>query len=122
MTAKRVVVVDDDADMRLLVKLVVESDGDRRVVAEYDACPERCETVPDVLVLDNQMRDTTGIECARRITASFPTLPIILFSAYLDPTVEHQAASVGIAACLPKDQYHQLPELIDSLVAAAPFN
>jgi CheY-like chemotaxis protein len=126
MTPKTVVVVDDDPDMRLLVRLVIEARGDCRVVAELVDGPEaideleqmRPPPVPDVLVLDNHMQVMTGLEVAERVLADHPGLPIILFSAFLSSDVQTRAEELGISACLAKGDYDQLPSLINRLTAA----
>jgi CheY-like chemotaxis protein len=126
MTPKTVVVVDDDPDMRLLVRLVIEARGDCRVVAELVDGPEALleidqlapPPVPDVLVLDNHMQVMTGLEVAERVLGDYPDLPIILFSAYLNTDVQARAEELGIARCLAKGDYNQLPALIHELTAA----
>ena len=126
MAPKTVIVVDDDPDMRLLVRLVIEARGDCRVVAELVDGPEALEQidqlrpppVPDVLVLDNHMQLMTGLEVAEIVLGDYPDLPIILFSAYLNSDVQNRADELGIARCLAKGDYDQLPTLINELTAA----
>ena len=60
------------------------------------------ETEPDVILLDQQMPEMTGLEAAEAILAEQPDQRIILYSAYLDPETHRKASELGIRACVPK--------------------
>jgi len=112
-------IVDDNEDMRSLVRLVVELDPDMEVVAE---AADACEAIhawrdhqPDSIVLDQQLPSATGLDVAEYILREDPTTPIVLFSAYLDDAAIARAEELGVLACLPKDQVQQLPRLLARL-------
>lgn len=120
-------IVDDELDMRVLVRLVFEiandgltvigeaSDGVEalRVWRDLDGPPQ-----PDVVILDNRMPGLSGIEAAEQILRERPEQLIVLYSAFLDDTVRARAREVGIARCVSKDDLERLPEIVRGLVAA----
>jgi CheY-like chemotaxis protein len=119
-----VLVADDEADLRTLVRAVVERagfeiveeavDGDEALAAVTRLSPP---PVPTVMVLDNQMPGLSGLEVAERVLAETPGQRIILFSAFLDANVRARAQEVGISVCLSKTDVHRLPEVISALAA-----
>ena len=120
-------IVDDEMDMRMLVRVVIEmfnhglsivaeaADGDEaiQVWRDLDGPP-----VPDVVILDNRMPGLTGIEVAKQILDERPDQLIVLYSAFLDDEVRAQAAAVGIATCVSKEELDRLPGVIQDLMAA----
>ena len=120
-----VLIVDDEPDIRLLVRMILEgADSEVRIVAEAidgtDALGvfERLQAppVPDVVVLDNRMPKMSGMDVARQLLTKVPSQHIILFSAYLDQRTAKEAASIGIGACLAKDDINQLPDVIRGML------
>lgn len=115
-----VLIVDDDEDMRLLVKLKLELSGQIEVVAEavdgIDALDSFVSLdpppVPQVVVLDNRMPGMTGLEVAAHLLESVPTQRIILFSAYLDDATVAQARNLGITEVVSKNDVNNLPDII----------
>jgi DNA-binding NarL/FixJ family response regulator len=119
-------IVDDELDMRMLVRLVIEmannglsiigeaADGEEalRVWRDFE------EPEPDVVILDNRMPELTGLEVARQILAERPSQLILLYSAFLDDAVRAKAADIGIARCVSKHELDQLPALINELTSA----
>ena len=100
-------IVDDEMDMRMLVRVVIEmanhglsivgeaADGDEaiQVWRDLDGPP-----VPDVVILDNRMPGLTGHRGGRADPRrSGPGQLIVLYSAFLDDEVRAQAEEVGIA-------------------------
>jgi CheY-like chemotaxis protein len=120
-------IVDDELDMRVLVRLVFEiandgltvigeaSDGVEalRVWRDLDGPPE-----PDVVILDNRMPGLSGIEAAEQILRERPDQLIVLYSAFLDDTVRARAREVGIARCVSKNDLERLPDIVKGLIAA----
>jgi len=124
--ATTLLVVDDEVDMRLLVRSVMALAGDGfAIVAEAADGIEAIERwrglggppVPDVIILDNRMPNRSGLEVAEDILQERPDQRIVLFSAFLDDRVRAKAREVGIAACLTKEDVAELPELLARLRA-----
>ena len=127
-TPTTILVVDDELDMRTLVRVVIDlanhgltvageaADGHEALSAweALDGPPE-----PDVIVLDNRMPGQSGLEVAQQILRQRPDQLIVLFSAFLDDEIRKQAAELGISACVSKDEVHALPDVIWNLEAVA---
>jgi CheY-like chemotaxis protein len=120
-------IVDDELDMRMLVRLVIEmANGGLSIVGEAADGAEALRVwrdldgppVPDVVILDNRMPELTGLEVARQILAERPAQLIVLYSAFLDDDVRARAAEIGITRCVSKHELEQLPSLIRELTAA----
>ncbi|MCU1373157.1 MAG: Response regulator containing a CheY-like receiver domain and an DNA-binding domain [Actinomycetia bacterium] len=112
--SNRALIVDDDDDMRFLVRVLIEAANEGLAVAAEARNAEEAvdrwrEHQPDVIVLDNRMPGRSGLEVAAEILAEQPDQSIILFSAYLDDETVRRAGTLGVRACLSKDHYDQLP-------------
>ncbi|RDB44039.1 phosphate regulon transcriptional regulatory protein PhoB [Halomonas sp. DQ26W] len=85
MTAKTVLIVDDEAPIREMIAVALEM-ADYRVLEADNAQTAHAMVVdhqPDLLLLDWMMPGTSGIELARRLKRETATseLPIILLTA-----------------------------------------
>ncbi len=120
-----VLIVDDEIDMRTLVRVVLgAANRGIDVVAEavdgidalagFDALDP--PPVPTVVILDNRMPGLSGIEVAREILRRRPEQHIILFSAFLTAEIRAEAKDLGIDACVSKDDLMHLPEVVIKLV------
>jgi two-component system chemotaxis response regulator CheY len=116
-TTNRTLIVDDDEDMRFLLRAVIERANEGLQVAGEAAdateAIDRFRAVdPDVIVLDHRMPGATGLQVAAQILAERPEQSIILFSAFLDDELISSAAELGIRACISKDRYDDIPEAL----------
>ena len=105
-------VVDDTDHVRTMLAEMLELDGFEVVAraANGDEAVARAADVnPDVIVMDLKMPGIDGLEATRQIKMERPDQPVILYTAYLDPTIEAQAKEVGVTLCLGK--IDGLPEL-----------
>lgn len=102
MTARRVLVVDDDDGIRDFVRMALSDDG-------YDvatACDgaEAIETArgfePHLVILDVRMVGMDGVEFARAYRDTPGHAPVLVFTAARDP--EGTAAEMGADAFLAK--------------------
>jgi len=125
-TGHGVLVVDDEADIRELVRVVLStSDLAISVIenavdgaAALDALPllrRQCESV--VVVLDKQLPDLDGLDVAKAMLERDPTELIVLFTAYLTDDVSQQAGRLGIKSCVTKSRLQMLPAVISVLLS-----
>ena len=110
----RTLIVDDDEDMRFLLRVLIEAANEGLTIAAEassgdEAIVQWREHQPDVVVLDHRMPDRMGLDVAAEILAERPGQSIILFSAYLDEETIARAGELGVRACLSKDDYDELP-------------
>jgi DNA-binding NarL/FixJ family response regulator len=118
-------VVDDQPDIRLLIRVLIDmADEGLGVVGEAangtEALERAKEVNPLVVVLDEMMPGMDGVETASRLRASRPAQIVILCSAYLDEDVVARALAAGIVQCVPKARVDELPDIIRAAVAAHP--
>jgi two-component system, chemotaxis family, chemotaxis protein CheY len=112
-------IVDDQPDVRYLVRVILEDSGaDVVVVAEASGGEEALMALdaanPDVVVLDAMMPIRDGFETAELIRSKRPGQAILLCSALVDEAVLERAREAGIAACLPKEALDALaPAVLD---------
>jgi CheY-like chemotaxis protein len=108
-----VLVVDDEEDVRLALRVMLQAQGWRAEEASNgEEALERCRRGGvDILVLDHKMPGLTGIEVARMLREDGYRAPIILYSAYLTPELEAEADSLGLWA-IGKEH---VEELMDTL-------
>jgi DNA-binding NarL/FixJ family response regulator len=95
-TAVRVVIADDHAPYRRGMQIVVELEGSARVVGEASNGDEAlavCTRLrPDVVLMDIDMPELSGLEAMKRIVAARLPSRILILSLYDDEDL--------IAACL----------------------
>jgi CheY-like chemotaxis protein len=104
-TAPRVAVAEDDADMRALVADALRRDGCRvielsdgaqllvRIARQYRHS-EPAEPL-DLIVSDVRMPVITGLEILRGLRDAHCTTPVILMTAFGDPSTRHEAEALG---------------------------
>ena len=115
----KVMVVDDTEHVRTMLAEMLTLDG-FDVVAQSASGDEAIATIadadPHVVVMDLKMPGIDGLETTRRIKESRPTQAVILYTAYLDATIEREAKQVGVTLCLGKiDGLQELERQISRL-------
>ena len=109
MSKVSVLIVDDEDDMRALMRSLIELANDGLSVAGTagdgdEALLRWREQRPDIVLLDHRMPGRSGLEIAEVILRENPNQAVVLFSAFLDPDVARTAESLGVRACLKKDE------------------
>ncbi|MGW4521794.1 response regulator [Amycolatopsis sp. NPDC004378] len=106
MTEVRVLISDDDAMIRDVLKEVLDSESDIAVVAVAGDADEAIRLAerhrPAVAVLDVRMPGGGGARAAREITRRSPETAILAFSAYADRTSMAGLAAAGVTEYLVK--------------------
>ena len=112
-----VLIVDDDAHMRRVLRVLIEDSGEGlAVVGEAGTGEEACalwaRLRPQLVLLDQRLPDMLGFDVAKRIFAQQPDQGILLLSGYLDAATEQRAQALGIRAALSKSN---LTEVVAAL-------
>ena len=113
-------IVDDSADVRFLLRAIIDDAGGELVVAgEADGARAALDTIdaidPDVVVLDHMMPVVGGLEAAPMIRERRPGQKLLLCSALVDGEVREKAAAAGIDECVGKDDLEAIPRVALSL-------
>ncbi|MBW3577965.1 MAG: response regulator [Actinobacteria bacterium] len=114
---RRVLVADDEPDVRLIVRLQLQRAG--WVVDEAASGEEVLQRFQTgelhALVIDQRMAGISGLDTARALIDLGYDLPIVLFSAYLTPDVEVCARDLGLIT-LAKSEITTLADTLHALL------
>jgi DNA-binding NarL/FixJ family response regulator len=103
---RTVLIVDDVADLRMLVRLSLELDGDFEVVGEagdgFEAITEAERHQPDLVVLDLAMPNLDGLEALPRILAVAPDTRVVVVSGFAGSRLRDPAMAAGAVAYVEK--------------------
>ena len=119
---KRILIVDDSAPTRGLVRTFLESRSGFEVCGEaadgVEGIQKGRELKPDLIVLDYSMPRLDGLQAAVVLHQIVPNIPIILFTLYKGVIPLHLAQAAGVATILSKtDQLTVLADEAQKLTA-----
>ncbi len=115
----RILVVDDSATMRSVLRTELERQAEWIVVGEAGSGRDALKTFrdyrPNVTVMDYSMPGMDGLEAARQLKEQDPNAIILMVTA--DPTIQLQreARKTGINGFCPKDQVSCLLTAVKAL-------
>ncbi len=101
-----VLLAEDNGGYRKSLKLLVESDGEMKVIGQarngLEAVRLNKTLHPDVIVMDIAMPVMNGLEATEQISETSPTTRILILSAHPDPEYIKQAVLSGASGYLIK--------------------
>lgn len=103
---RTILVVEDSASSRELIREILEATGFQVVEASggREALQRIKETKPDLILLDIQMPDLDGFAVVRRLRQDpdFATLPVVALTAYALPDEREKILQAGCNAHIAK--------------------
>ncbi|MEP6503998.1 MAG: CHASE domain-containing protein, partial [Betaproteobacteria bacterium] len=120
-SGERVLVVDDDPAMVLMVDGLLKRAGYRVTVYEQPvAALARVVADPsafDIVVTDFNMPEMNGMELATALARIAPELPVIITSGFISDEMRQQAGALRVAALLQKEYtLERLAALVHSVL------
>ncbi len=116
-----VLLVDDQALLRMGFRLVIESEGDLDVVGEASdgavALEQVAALAPDVVLMDIRMPGMDGIEATRRIVAEHPSARVLVLTTFDVDEYAFAALRAGASGFLLKNA--RPDELVDAIRTVA---
>ncbi len=116
----RIVIADDHDVVREGTRTLLERESDMQVVGEARNGEEAIKLIeklnPDVVILDISMPKLSGIEVTRQIKPRFPTIAVLILSAYDNDEYVFSSLEAGAAGYLLKDVHsHEIVEAVRSV-------
>jgi CheY-like chemotaxis protein len=117
----RVLVVEDDDEMRSLVEEILREEGYRTIGVPdtLSALMRLFADGADIVVTDWKMPTMDGLELLSSIRRCLPDLPVVFVTAYADPGLRLRAMAAGASSFLPKP--FDRNELLAHIKAALAF-
>jgi len=116
----RIFIVDDSEAIRKLLRTILEMQGNWIVCGEAENGLEGVEKAPelkpDVIVLDLSMPVMNGFQAARKLKSLMPHVPLVMFTSYVNSTLEREAVAVGIHSVVTKPEGAALVKAIRKVV------
>lgn len=120
---KRVLIVEDEMDMRVFIQTLLETNGYKSLVAENgeEGRKKAAADKPDLILLDVMMPKEGGIQLYRelRTDPSLRTIPVVVISAISKKTFLHSQRMLDAARSqtLPEPEgYIEKPPEPDALL------
>jgi two-component system, OmpR family, response regulator len=109
---KKILVVDDEADMCLLLEILLAGKGIQldHVKSITSAATYLQSHIPSMIILDNKLPDGFGIDFIPEIKKEFPELKVIMISGFGDAAKDvalDNGADIFLNKPFTKDQLFQ---------------
>jgi DNA-binding NarL/FixJ family response regulator len=119
----RILIADDHAPIRRLVRLIIEEDSRFEVCGEAvngaQAIARAEELDPDVVILNINMPVLSGLAAAREINTRLPNLAVVILSSEADKHFIEEAKKVGARGYVHKMKAEEaLISAIDSALVS----
>lgn len=104
--AIRVLIVDDHAIVRQGLRALLESEDDINVTGEAGSVEEAIRRVgldePDLVLMDLQLPDGTGVDACREIRSRWPDTIVLILTSFADDQALYSAIMAGAAGYVLK--------------------
>ena len=112
----RVAVVEDDSRLRRTFTDILDEADDCECMGVFATGQQAVRGIPplapDVLIMDVNLPDSSGVECVAALSPQLPDTQILMVTVYQDPETTFEALAAGANGYLVK------PVMRDQLLAA----
>lgn len=124
--AVRILIADDDASIRRLLRRLIESHEDWKVCGEaqdgHEAINKTNQLHPDVIVLDLAMPQMNGLQAAREISQQTPETPLLLLTVQqVSKELTTEARHAGFKGAISKSTGSEVVKAIEVLLQRHTF-
>jgi len=99
-------IVEDDSRIRESLAVLINGSQNFRCISAYPTAEEALEELalkkPDVVLMDVNLPNMSGIECVRQLKALMPKVQILMLTMYEDDDLVFQALMAGASGYLVK--------------------
>ena len=122
----RILIADDDATIRLLLRRLLEQQPDWQVCGDASTGAEAIAKVeqlnPDVVVMDLSMPVMTGLQAAPAIARAHPRLPMLLISVQeVSRQLAWEARNAGYRGAVTKNSGNEVLRGVEALLRQETF-
>jgi len=119
--AVRILIADDDASIRRLLRRLIESHDGWSVCGDaqdgQDAIGKAAQLNPDVIVLDLAMPQMNGLQAAREISRQTPDIPLLLLTVQqVSKELTNEALHAGFKGAISKSTGSEVVKAIEVLL------
>ena len=124
--AVRILIVDDDAPIRRLLRRLIESHDGWTVCGDaedgHDGVDKAAQLHPDIIVLDLAMPQMNGLQAAREISRSRPDVPMLLLTVQqVSKELTNEAVHAGFKGAVSKSTGSEVVRAIEVLLKHQSF-
>ena len=119
----RTVLIDDVASIRTTLRRFLDASPGIDVVGEADNATEGSKLVasthPDLVLLDLNLGDgVSGQELVPQFREDFPSMRIVVVSAYADQIIQREVLGLGADLFVPKQDIAQVVRAVRDIAAS----
>lgn len=118
---KRIVLIEDDSELKELYKLILKSVDKYQFVNAYESCEEAFSNLskdkPNIILMDiNLSSGINGIEGTKYVKSKFPHIEVVIVTVYDDSELVFEALRAGASGYITKSSnYLELVSSLDEL-------
>jgi len=110
----KVLIVDDNSEVRQMIRRFI-----RDIAAEIEECADADDVLtiyklflPDWVLLDIEMKKSSGLGVAKQLMQSFPNASIIFLTSFDDDNLRNIAREIGSKGFVLKENLSVLCEIL----------
>ena len=118
---KRVLIVEDDQEIRNSFSLIVNSSQNFSVINAYGSCEDAIKHLhtdrPDYVLMDIELPGINGIKGTRIIKDKYPNVEIVMVTVYEDSDLVFEALKAGASGYITKSaNYLELLSALEEIL------